>query len=861
FSDNTPTVPLAEFVEPPNPSEDEPFVPLAEPIKMSETPVAAPTTPTTNGNGNGTPTQTQALNGDGDKTVASKSAIDENSIFSILYTVGKKVAIVGSIYLVGYMGWSVAWLIAPVILSVARDQLSKTSEKKRDIAKASALASEKDVILARIDELPAWVYFPDVERCEWLNKILKQVWPNANHFARTLVKETIEPNVALALANYKMNGFRFDRIILGTIPPRIGGVKIYDKNVDRNEIIMDLDLFYASDCDINFYLGGMKGGIKDFQIHGWVRVVMKPLIRSMPLVGGLQIFFLNNPNIDFNLVGVIDFMDMPGLSDLLRRIIVEQIGNVMVLPNKLPISLSEEVSAVALKMPEPEGILRIHVVEAKDLMKKDISVLGKGKSDPYAIINVGAQEFRTQIIDNNVNPKWDYWCEACIFTTIGHYIGFSLWDYDQTMPGVLSDDVLGRLASIDIASVIKNGVVDSWLTLEDAKHGLLHVRLQWYKLTANPNDLQQILLETQLLRVTTMSAAVLSVFIDSARHLKQARSSSKPDPYLVCSVNKQKQQTAMIMRDDSPVWEQGFTFLVNNPENESLLIKIYDQKTGNDIGQYTYSLSTLLKQFNMEVIQQPFQLQKSGPESKLYMSLSLRILKPGEIDKESDALEHGPAITRSSSVKTPDVAIVAPPLIKDPQATIKRLSSESPISEEDPVVVSKISPALSASTSSEKPISELATSVLTHRFPDSSSSAGEHGLGRMQLSIRYSAQRQKLDVTIHKIIKIPLRDPSNIPDPYVKLYLLPGRTKESKRKTGVIKDNCNPVYDASFEYLISIAELRQTELEVTVCTQKGFLSGGSPIIGMLKIPLDDSEITTQAGLNSWFDLQPEMRHE
>ncbi|XP_052848049.1 extended synaptotagmin-2-B isoform X2 [Drosophila gunungcola] len=849
MSDSSPSVPLAEFISPPDPTADEPFVPLVEPKKMSETPVVAPATPT----GNGTPTQ--AANGNS-TVVATKPAGDDNSIFSVFYTLGKKVAIVGSIYLVGYMGWSVAWLIAPVILSVARDQLAKTSEKKRDIAKASAIASEKDVILARIDELPAWVYFPDVERCEWLNKILKQVWPNANHFARTLVKETIEPNVALALANYKMNGFRFDRIILGTIPPRIGGVKIYDKNVDRNEIIMDLDLFYASDCDINFYLGGMKGGIKDFQIHGWVRVVMKPLIRSMPLVGGLQIFFLNNPNIDFNLVGVIDFMDMPGLSDLLRRIIVEQIGNVMVLPNKLPISLSEEVSAVALKMPEPEGILRIHVVEAKDLMKKDISVLGKGKSDPYAIINVGAQEFKTQIIDNNVNPKWDYWCEATVFIEMGQFVEIQLKDSDDSK----KDENLGR-ASIDIASVIKKGVVDSWLTLEDAKHGLLHVRLQWYKLTANPNDLQQILLETQLLRVTTMSSAVLSVFIDSARHLKQARSSSKPDPYLVCSVNKQKQQTAMIMRDDSPVWEQGFTFLVSNPDNESLIIKIYDQKTGNDIGQYTYSLSTLLKQFNMEVIQQPFQLQKSGPESKLFMSLSLRILQPGEIDKESDALEQVAALTRSSSVKTPDVAAVAPPAFKESQVTSKRLSAESPISEEDSVVVTKVSPAMSQSTSSEKPISELAASVLTHRFPDSTSSPGEHGLGRMQLSIRYSAQRQKLDVTIHKIQKIPLRDPTNIPDPYVKLYLLPGRSKESKRKTGVIKDNCNPVYDASFEYLISIAELRQTELEVTVCTQKGFLSGGSPIIGMLKLPLDDPEITTPAGLNSWFDLQPEIRHD
>lgn len=57
--------------------------------------------------------------------------------------------------------------------------------------------------------------------------------------------------------------------------------------------------------------------------------------------------------------------------------------------------------------------MRVHVVEAKDLMKKDIGVLGKGKSDPYAIVTVGSQQFRTQTIDSNVNPKWDYWCEVC----------------------------------------------------------------------------------------------------------------------------------------------------------------------------------------------------------------------------------------------------------------------------------------------------------------------------------------------------------------------------------------------------------------------------------------------------------------
>lgn len=78
----------------------------------------------------------------------------------------------------------------------------------------------------------------------------------------------------------------FNQLILKQ-PPRIGGIKVYDKNISRNEVIMDLDLFYAGDCDINFILGesqeksfrtrlkficcrlgGMKGGLKDFQIHG-----------------------------------------------------------------------------------------------------------------------------------------------------------------------------------------------------------------------------------------------------------------------------------------------------------------------------------------------------------------------------------------------------------------------------------------------------------------------------------------------------------------------------------------------------------------------------------------------------------------
>lgn len=40
-----------------------------------------------------------------------KEAMDSSSVGSMVYSLVKKVALVGGIYLVGYMGWSVAWLI------------------------------------------------------------------------------------------------------------------------------------------------------------------------------------------------------------------------------------------------------------------------------------------------------------------------------------------------------------------------------------------------------------------------------------------------------------------------------------------------------------------------------------------------------------------------------------------------------------------------------------------------------------------------------------------------------------------------------------------------------------------------------
>lgn len=775
--------------------------------------------------------------GDHGKDRPSKRKIAGIKIKSVLYSVVKRVASVLIVYAVGYMHWSFGWFFGPIVLLVLRDQYRQSKDQKSKITKSIALAQEEDVILARIEDLPAWVYFPDVERAEWLNKIFKQLWPSVNSYVKDIIRDKIQPKMQKKLQKFKLTGFKFEKMILGSIPPRVGGVKVYEANIARHEIILDLDLFYAGDCNLSFTMGaGVKGGMKDFQLQGTLRVVLKPLLSRMPLIGGLQIYFLNNPTIDFNLVGFVDILDLPGFSDLLRQLILEQVSSLMVLPNKLPVKLSKHVESEMLHVPEPEGVLRMHVIEAKNLMRKDIGILGKGKSDPYCVLNVGAQERRTQTIDNTIDPKWDYWCEFAIMDSNGQQLILHLYDYDDGS----KDDDLGR-AAIDINTIAKKGEDDMWITLEQAKHGMVHIRFTWFVLTTNYSDLRAVLEETQMLQVTSMSTALLIIYVDSAKGLPQVRTQSKPDPYLLLTVGRESQQTSVKKKTSDPVWEQGFNFLVNNPNSDTLYLNFIDHKTGAGLGELTYNLCALSEKANLCVNLQPFGLLKSGPQAKLTFSMHLRILKHyiPETDNNVPKLERNDSELSTSS-----------------KITTSRESSLKSETESNVQEVIESLEQISVPLQSAGPPDSQGNG-LTHRTLNNALSAGEVGLGRIQITLRYSVQRQRLIVVIHKIANLPLpsKDPSNIPDPYVKLYLLPGRSKESKRKTQVVKDNCNPVFDITFEYVLSQGELHTQQLEVTVATQKQLFSG-SNTMGQVLIDLGKFNLTQSNTF--WFDLQPEV---
>lgn len=225
----------------------------------------------------------------------------------------------------------------------------------------------------------------------------------------------------------------------------------------------------------------------------------------------------------------------------------------------------------------------------------------------------------------------------------------------------------------------------------------------------------QALAETKLFQTIKLSTAILSVFIDSASDLPQINDENKPDPFVVLTVGNVDRKTSSKKETDSPVWEQGFSFLVANPEHDTLQIRIAgknrDEKHGDSLGQFTFKISELLTQNDMQMVLQSYQLKKSGPTSKITMSLALKILKKSEI------VSNGSIAWNES----------AP--IQNEQFPDESITSDSEI--------------VTVNNEQEQDLLNYPRNI--------ESAMSCYGLGSVKITLNYSKELHYLSVTIHKI--------------------------------------------------------------------------------------------------------------
>ncbi|XP_014666106.1 PREDICTED: extended synaptotagmin-2-like [Priapulus caudatus] len=774
---------------------------------------------------------------------ATKSTL-KSELLPILMKFVKGFSILSGVWLVGYYRYSLSWVLLglPIWLWTSYKQ-NKQIEKR--MVQHEIVNNEKEVILASIEDLPSWVFFPDVERAEWLNKIILQMWPYINDFANQIMKDIIEPSIRDNLPS-SLKSFMFEKCDLGDIAPRVGGVKVYTDAVHRDEIVMDMEIFYAGDMNVKVAVNRIRCGVKNITMHGTMRFVLKPLIGISPLVGAVTVYFLNPPDIDFDLTNLGNVLDIPGLSEILRKIVVAQIGAFAVMPNSITVPLTDQVDLKELKFKQPNGVLRVEVVEASELKKMDVGLTGKGKSDPYAVVTVGACSFKTAVKNNTVEPVWNAFFEAVVGECKGQAMELEIFDQD---PGVMDDDFLGR-ANVDILSIAKKGREDTWIVLDDIKHGNVHLRMDWLSLSADLNDLETIKAENSKQYIeTNLATAMLMVFLDSAGSLPNARkSASEPSPVVMMTVaGSEKRESTVKYATNQPVWEERFVFLVHNPELQDLDVQVKDMKTSKPLGMLSINLNELLNAPEMEM-RQPYKLKESGQESTLTIWLRMRVLAPGPLttavpvaacDYDAvDELSNGAASAIAESNGVPSAATT-------PTEEMVKVV-------EEPIVAATPAwkPEMSPTSTMESVRQRNADGVADQKGKD------EH-LGQIQLTLSYSKERKRFIILVQKCSDLLACDDDDLADPYVRVYLLPDKTSSSKRKTQVIKNTLNPVYDETLEYPGTIDELKHKTLDITVKNQVGMFARGRNIIGQVLIDLDKFDF--QTSITKWFVLTPSGR--
>ncbi|KAI7695247.1 hypothetical protein SSS_07770 [Sarcoptes scabiei] len=526
-------------------------------------------------------------------------------------------------YMVGYSNMSTWWLSVAAFLWIVRDKNRLIQQRRLEFERAVAI-DEKNIVKYAVQDLPCWVIFPDTERAEWINRIFKQMWPFLGEYVKTLLKNKVESNIDQVMPDY-CKGFRFEKIDLGSVPLRLGSVKCYDENTSRDEIILDLEIIYAGNCDIQVRIKGLMAGIKDFQLYGILRVELKPLIKDMPLIGCISFYFLKNPTIEFNFTNIADVLDFPGLSEFLRNAIKEQIGKIMVLPNKYIYPMIKDLKSEEIKFIQPLGIVRLEVIEARHLKKADVGMLGLGKSDPYVNIIIGNQEFKTPTMYNTINPKWNFICETLAFFST-QSIDLEVMDEDQGS----KDDFLGRV-SLPIESIINDGMLDAWVNLKDTKTGRVHVKATWLNLEHSIDHLAIQSEESQELRQTYDSThlpfgsvASLLIYLDSAKDIPLlAKSIGEPSPQVNFRLGEKVENSIVKSFTVNPIWEENFSFLIDkfNPDEE-LFIELIDTKSNRKIGDSSLKLKTLVEMENMTSTE-PLILRSYNYSFELHCIISL----------------------------------------------------------------------------------------------------------------------------------------------------------------------------------------------------------------------------------------------
>uniref|UniRef100_A0A3B5PVM3 Extended synaptotagmin 1 n=1 Tax=Xiphophorus maculatus TaxID=8083 RepID=A0A3B5PVM3_XIPMA len=575
------------------------------------------------------------------------------SAVAVLWTFGKCLSALLPVYLAGYYRVSTSLLVCGMMVYTGWKHAREAKEERLRSA-IQLLDNEEEYTSMKSSkirrDLPAWVNFPDVEKVEWLNKVLQQVWPFVGQYLEKLLMETIAPSIRASSAH--LQTLSFTKVDMGDKAMKVVGIKAHTEN-DKGQVLLDLYISYVGNVEINVEVKRYfcKAGVKGIQLHGMMRVILEPLIGDVPIVGAVTMFFIRRPKLDINWTGLTNLLDIPGLNVMSDSMIMDAIASFLVLPNRLVVPLVPGLHVAQLRCPLPRGVVRIHLLEAQNLVAKDNYVKGvmAGLSDPYAILRMGPQTFTSKHIDNTDCPKWGEMYEVIVHEVPGQELEVEVYDKDTD-----KDDFLGR-TKLDLGIVKKSIAVDDWFTLKDTPSGRVHFKLEWLALQSNTEQLEQVLKRNESITSKNSnppSSAILVVYLDKAEALPMKKGNKEPNPMVQISVQEKTRDSKICYTTVNPEWEEAFTFFIQDPRAKDINVQVKDADRVQTLGNLTIPLSRVLETSHLS-LDQWFQLENAGSASRIYINAVLRVnmlldeevhkVKETAVDVKKDKVEESPS--------------------------------------------------------------------------------------------------------------------------------------------------------------------------------------------------------------------------
>jgi len=237
----------------------------------------------------------------------------------------------------------------------------------------------------------------------WLTWCVGRLWPYTEAALEKLIRETVEP-LLQEFVPKSLRNVHFSDCTLGATPEF--GKVIASQRHDRGDTLglqLDIGLQYKGPINVVVDVGIAKVGVNNIDLTGILCVLFDPIVKELPIIGGLQIFFLNPPKVVLSYVGLAELVNY-SFKSAFQGAIDTAVASSLVLPNVLSINWMSDRAATGeptcwLSSTLPTGVLRVSVLEAKGV---------GGDLKTYCVVKLGAVRRRTEKSRRAVSdPKWN----------------------------------------------------------------------------------------------------------------------------------------------------------------------------------------------------------------------------------------------------------------------------------------------------------------------------------------------------------------------------------------------------------------------------------------------------------------------